>query len=78
MRFRPLKSLLVTDEHGTPRAYPIVAPANHYYRVMTRSDRMPCLVGEGPGAAPASLDCQTTAARPATPPVQRGWARVGG
>ncbi len=33
----------------TPRetaAYLIVEPADHYYRVMTRRDRMPSLVGE--------------------------------
>lgn len=28
------------------QVYPITQPASHYYRVMTRSERMPLLIGE--------------------------------
>ena len=38
--------VLVSDEHGAARAYLICEPASHYYRVMTRSDWMPVLIGE--------------------------------
>jgi hypothetical protein len=41
-----VRALAVWDEHGLLRAYPLVEPATHYYRVMTRSEWMPCLVGE--------------------------------
>jgi hypothetical protein len=41
-----VRALAVWDEHGLLRAYPLVEPATHYYRVMTCSDWMPCLVGE--------------------------------
>jgi hypothetical protein len=41
-----IRGLLVADERGEPVAYMLCEPASHYYRVMTRSDRMPALVGE--------------------------------
>jgi hypothetical protein len=41
-----VRALAVRDEHGLLRTYPLVGPAAHYYRVMKRSDWMPCLVGE--------------------------------
>jgi hypothetical protein len=41
-----MHGLLVMDEHGTESAYMICEPATHYYRVMTRSDRMPALIEE--------------------------------
>jgi hypothetical protein len=41
-----VRALAVWDEFGLLRAYPLVEPATHYYQVMTRSDWMPCLVGE--------------------------------
>ena len=34
---RGVRALLVADEAGHLRVYPIVEPASHYYRVMTRS-----------------------------------------
>jgi hypothetical protein len=36
----------VRDEKGVESAYMLCEPASHYYKVMTRSDRMPVLVGE--------------------------------
>jgi hypothetical protein len=41
-----VRGLLVHDEGGVPVAYMLCEPASHYYRVMTRSERMPVLVGE--------------------------------
>lgn len=41
-----MHGLLVTDEHGVESAYMICEPSSHYYRVMTRSDRMPALIEE--------------------------------
>jgi hypothetical protein len=41
-----VRAVAVWDERGLLRAYPLVEPATHYYRIMTRSDWMPCLVGE--------------------------------
>jgi hypothetical protein len=41
-----IRGLLVHDEHGCPSVYMICEPSSHYYRVMTRSRRMPCLIGE--------------------------------
>jgi hypothetical protein len=38
--------LLVSDENGHPVVYMVCEPASHYYRVMTRSDRMPVLIDE--------------------------------
>ena len=41
-----VRGLLVRDEAGLLRVYPLVEPASHYFRVMTRSGWMPCLVQE--------------------------------
>ena len=41
-----VRGLLVADERGKAVAYMICEPATHYYRVMTRSDRMPVMVEE--------------------------------
>jgi hypothetical protein len=41
-----VRALAVRDEQGLLRAYPLVEPTTHYYRVTTRSDWIPCLVGE--------------------------------
>jgi hypothetical protein len=41
-----IEGLLVHDEEGRPITYMIVEPATHYFRTMTRSDRMPVLIGE--------------------------------
>ena len=36
----------VPDRCGPRRVYLVCEPASHYYRVMTRSDWMPVLIGE--------------------------------
>jgi hypothetical protein len=41
-----IRGLLVADERGLAVVYMICEPASHYYRVMTRSDRMPVLIEE--------------------------------
>ena len=41
---RGVHGLLVSDEAGLLRVYPVVEPASHWYAFMTRSDWMPCLV----------------------------------
>jgi hypothetical protein len=41
-----LRGVLVHDEQGRPAVYMICEPASHYYQVMTRSERMPVLIGE--------------------------------
>lgn len=41
-----VRGLLVPDERGNAVAYMICEPSSHYYRVMTRSDRMPTLIEE--------------------------------
>jgi hypothetical protein len=41
-----MRGLLVWDEQGLPAVYMICEPASHYYQVMTRSRRMPVLIGE--------------------------------
>lgn len=41
-----IRGLLVSGPDGSAHAYMICEPATRYYRVMTRSDRMPCLMGE--------------------------------
>jgi hypothetical protein len=37
--------VLVRDGGGCPHVYMLTEPASHYYNVMTRSDRMPVLIG---------------------------------
>jgi hypothetical protein len=41
-----IHGLLVRDEYGIESAYMLCEPATHYFQVMTRSDRMPVLIGE--------------------------------
>lgn len=41
-----LRGVLVHDRNGTPRVYVLTQPATHYYRIMTRSERMPVLIGQ--------------------------------
>jgi hypothetical protein len=41
-----IRGVLVHDELGRPRVYMLCEPASRYYQVMTRSDRMPVLIGE--------------------------------
>lgn len=41
-----IRGILVPDERGAAVAYMICEPASHYYRVMTRSSRMPLLIEE--------------------------------
>ncbi len=39
-----VEAIVVDGPNGEPVAYLLVQPASHYYRVMTRSRWMPCLV----------------------------------
>jgi hypothetical protein len=41
-----IRGILVRDEKGNPHVYLLTEPASHYYQIMTRSDRMPVLIGE--------------------------------
>jgi hypothetical protein len=41
-----MHGLMVADEQGRDVVYMICEPATHYYRVMTRSSRMPALIDE--------------------------------
>jgi hypothetical protein len=41
-----IRGVLAHDEQGQAVAYMICEPASHYYAVMTRSRRMPVLIGE--------------------------------
>ena len=41
-----VRGLLVRDERGVETAYMICEPSSHYFQVMTRSQRMPVLIGE--------------------------------
>ena len=41
-----LRAVVVRDEIGVPHVYLLTEPASHYYQVMTRSNRMPVLIGE--------------------------------
>lgn len=41
-----VRGLLVPDERGMAVVYVICEPASHYYRIMTRSNRMPVLIEE--------------------------------
>ena len=41
-----IRGLLVHDETGTPTVYMICETSTRYYRVMTRCERMPVLIGE--------------------------------
>ena len=39
-----IRGLLVPDERGNAVVYMICEPASHYYRIMTRSTRMPIFI----------------------------------
>jgi hypothetical protein len=41
-----IRGLLVPDERGAAVCYMVCEPSSHYYRVTTRSDRMPVLIDE--------------------------------
>lgn len=41
-----IRGILVRDESNNPIVYMLTEPASHYYRVMTRNNRMPVLCGE--------------------------------
>ena len=41
-----VRGILVADERGVGHVYVLTEPATHYYKIMTRSDRMPVLIGE--------------------------------
>lgn len=41
-----IRGLLARDEHGLEAVYMLCEPASHYFGVMTRSTRMPLLIGE--------------------------------
>jgi hypothetical protein len=41
-----LRGLLVTDENQVERVYLVCEPSTYYYRIMTRGDWMPVLIGE--------------------------------
>ena len=39
-----IRGILVRDEQERPHAYILTVPASHYYKIMTRSSRMPILI----------------------------------
>jgi hypothetical protein len=41
-----VRGILVPDERGAAVCYMLCEPSSHYYRVMTRSPRMPVLIDE--------------------------------
>jgi hypothetical protein len=41
-----IQGILVRDEQNTPHVYMLTEEPSHYYHIMTRSNRMPVLVGE--------------------------------
>ena len=41
-----IQGVVVRDDRGHAVVYVLVEPATHYYRVMTRSEWMPSLIGE--------------------------------
>jgi hypothetical protein len=41
-----MRGLLVTDEAGVERVYIICEPSTYYFRIMTRGNWMPVLIGE--------------------------------
>ncbi len=43
---RGMRAVVACGRDGRPAAFVLVEPASHYYRVMTRSRWMPCLVGQ--------------------------------
>jgi hypothetical protein len=41
-----ISGVLVRDESGAEVVYMLCEPSSHYYKIMTRSDRMPVLIAE--------------------------------
>jgi hypothetical protein len=41
-----IRGLWARDERDVPRVFLLCEPSSHYYKVMTRGDWMPCLLGE--------------------------------
>jgi hypothetical protein len=41
-----IRGVVARDASGCAVVYVLVEPASHYYKVMTRSEWMPCLIGE--------------------------------
>lgn len=41
-----VRGLLVRDREGEPVVFVVAEPSTQYFRVMTRSDWMPTLIGE--------------------------------
>jgi hypothetical protein len=41
-----MRAVAARDERGAVAVYSLVEPASHYYRVMTRGQWMPVLIGE--------------------------------
>ena len=41
-----IRGILVGDVHGCPHVYMLTEPATHYYRIMTRCERMPALIDQ--------------------------------
>jgi hypothetical protein len=41
-----MRGILVPDERGMAVCYMLCEPSSHYYRIMTRSDRMPVFIDE--------------------------------
>jgi hypothetical protein len=42
-----IRAIVVNDETNRPHIYMLTQPASHYYKGMTRHDRMPVFLGEG-------------------------------
>jgi hypothetical protein len=41
-----MRGVIVVDERRVPAVYLICEPSSHYYQIMTKSKRMPVLIGE--------------------------------
>jgi hypothetical protein len=41
-----MRGLLVRDRQGSPVVFMVTEPSTRYYRVMTRAEWMPVLIGE--------------------------------
>ena len=41
-----MRGVLVAEDGHPPTVFMLCEPASHYYRIMTRSERMPVLIGE--------------------------------
>jgi hypothetical protein len=39
-----VRAVLSRDAQGSPVVFPLIEPASHYYKSMTGSEWMPCLV----------------------------------